>query len=533
MAWFFVYLQPYRRRPIPIRLPPMEYSDFFIKIGTKDASGYPVRFMSSLSGECSGLFVPPPPIMERWKLLSGLWRDIPAHKYPEMSSMETYGAELYNRLFQDDSKHLFQRSRETSAKEGRGLCIKIQIDPASLNPLQSLPWEALYDSSARQFLALSRYTPILRSWTITQPAKPATIGDKLDILLLLSSPLDHPPLQIEQECDNIVRGVADSPHIRTHILKHATVESLTNFLRHHQIHVVHFMGSATYHEDRGGTLIFEDEQGNTDFISGSALSEIIRDNPSLKLFFLNACDTSRVIGGKDPNPFRGVAETLVLSGVPAVLGMQFAISDRAAIAFSSVFYRRLAYGDPLQAALTEGRLAVTMTERNVEWVTPVLFTSNGAGPLLLARGPVGKQFPPSGAHLQIFLCHASEDKPQVRDLYRRLQMDGFDVWLDEVDLLGGTRWKDEIVRALRKSDVVLVCLSQYAITKRGFLQRELTIALDLLEEQPDGEIYIIPTRFEACQVPMRLEDLQYVDLFEEGGYEKLRRALLAKAQRKT
>ena len=47
---------------------------------------------------------------------------------------------------------------------------------------------------------------------------------------------------------------------------------------------------------------------------------------------------------------------------------------------------------------------------------------------------------------RIFLCHASEDKPQVRDIYQRLTaIPGFEPWLDEEDLLPGQIWAVEMV----------------------------------------------------------------------------------------
>jgi hypothetical protein len=41
------------------------------------------------------------------------------------------------------------------------------------------------------------------------------------------------------------------------------------------------------------------------------------------------------------------------------------------------------------------------------------------------------------AMARIFLCHASEDKPQVREVYQRLGALGFEPWLDEVEILPG------------------------------------------------------------------------------------------------
>jgi hypothetical protein len=45
--------------------------------------------------------------------------------------------------------------------------------------------------------------------------------------------------------------------------------------------------------------------------------------------------------------------------------------------------------------------------------------------------------------LKVFLCHASADKPAVRDLYKRLTPKGGDAWLDKEKLLLGQDWEME------------------------------------------------------------------------------------------
>src|SRR5205823_4799409 len=126
--------------------------------------------------------------------------------------------------------------------------------------------------------------------------------------------------------------------------------------------------------------------------------------------------------------------------------------------------------------------------------------------------------------IRVFLCHASGDKAQVRALHERLVADGVDPWLDEKKLLPGQEWESEIAKAVRSSDVVLVCLSRSSITKSGFVQKEIRFALDAADEKPEGTIFIIPTRFETCDVPNRLQRWQWLDLFEPGGYGHLLRA---------
>lgn len=131
--------------------------------------------------------------------------------------------------------------------------------------------------------------------------------------------------------------------------------------------------------------------------------------------------------------------------------------------------------------------------------------------------------------LSVFLCHSSGDKSQVQDLYHRLISEGIDPWFDEEKLLPGHDWDEEIKKAVRNCNIALVCLSKESVNKAGYVQKEIHYALDVADEQPENSIFIIPLRFEDCKVPNRLSRWHWVDLYEEGGYEKLMKALKHKA----
>ena len=131
--------------------------------------------------------------------------------------------------------------------------------------------------------------------------------------------------------------------------------------------------------------------------------------------------------------------------------------------------------------------------------------------------------------LKVFLCHASGDKPPVRDLYKRLTVEGVDPWLDKEKLLPGQDWRREIPKAVQEADVVVVCLSNKSITKEGYVQKEIKFALDIAEEKPEGAIFLIPARLEECPVPERLSRWQWVDLYEENGFVQLLRSLKVRA----
>jgi hypothetical protein len=110
-----------------------------------------------------------------------------------------------------------------------------------------------------------------------------------------------------------------------------------------------------------------------------------------------------------------------------------------------------------------------------------------------------------------------------------LRADGYDPWFDEESLLPGQDWKREIIKAVRASDIVIVCLSNKSITQSGYVQKEIKFALDVAEEQPEDAIFLIPLRLEDCEVPERLGRWHWVNYFEESGYDRLRRALTKRA----
>ena len=81
---------------------------------------------------------------------------------------------------------------------------------------------------------------------------------------------------------------------------------------------------------------------------------------------------------------------------------------------------------------------------------------------------------PAKRNLRVFLCHASQDKPVVRDLYQKLSAEPWiDPWLDEERLLPGQDWNLEIEKAVEASDAVIVCVKSLC-GKRGIRSKRIT-----------------------------------------------------------
>lgn len=127
--------------------------------------------------------------------------------------------------------------------------------------------------------------------------------------------------------------------------------------------------------------------------------------------------------------------------------------------------------------------------------------------------------------IKIFISYVREDYLKAEEIYENFVARGYTVWMDKKSLLPGQEWKREIERAIKTSDYFLACLSNCSVTKRGFYQKEIRYALDVLTTIPFGQIYLIPVRLEQCEVPDDLQHIQWIDLDSFDVYQKLFQAL--------
>lgn len=132
--------------------------------------------------------------------------------------------------------------------------------------------------------------------------------------------------------------------------------------------------------------------------------------------------------------------------------------------------------------------------------------------------------------LNVFISYAREDESSARRIREFLRKHGVTAWLDADDLIPGQEWETEIRRAIRDSHLVLVCLSNKSITKRGYVQKEIRLALDLADEEPHGSIFVVPLKMEECSVPEPLGKWQWLDFFKSGSKKRLLNALRIRAE---
>jgi hypothetical protein len=124
----------------------------------------------------------------------------------------------------------------------------------------------------------------------------------------------------------------------------------------------------------------------------------------------------------------------------------------------------------------------------------------------------------------LFLSYAHEDQKAVEVVAEKLYQDGFMTWLDKKDIRPGDSWKSRIKQGMDSADYVLIFLSKTSSTKKGYVQAEMKYAFEQRDLRPDGQRYIIPVLLEDFVPPDRFADIQWVDLSEADGYERLKTA---------
>jgi len=135
--------------------------------------------------------------------------------------------------------------------------------------------------------------------------------------------------------------------------------------------------------------------------------------------------------------------------------------------------------------------------------------------------------------VKVFISYAREDCSIAKRLYYELQHAGAKPWLDTEDLLPSQPWKIEVKRAIEECTYFLALLSSHSVSKRGFVQSELKQALEILDEFPESDVFIIPVRVDECSPShRRLRALHWVDLFPsfEDGLRKIKTVVFGKLE---
>ncbi len=357
------------------------YKDFELSIEKRAGQRYHAKVLRSLCGEPDIDFKLPFSKLELENFIlkiGGARGGIRRISSPEMEIVREFGAKLFETIFAGDIRTCLISSENEAKSGGNGLRVKLRLESPELI---NIPWEFLYDKSQGRFLALFEKTPIVRYIDVLSRVEPLKIKPPLAILVMISSPGDLPPLDVAREKANLekaIQGLLSDGLVQITWMQRATLPALADHLMRKEYHIFHFIGHGGFDEkNQDGILAMEDEIQRSYLVSGERLAVLLGNQASLRMAILNSCEGGRT-SSKDP--FAGVATTLVRTGsVSAVVAMQMAITDQAAITFANGLYNALSMGRPVDAAVTQARLAIFADSNDVEWGTPVLYMRSTDG----------------------------------------------------------------------------------------------------------------------------------------------------------
>jgi hypothetical protein len=421
----------------------VEVRDFRVEIGPGGPLDYEVSLRTPDGGEATTSIRLPVPAHELEELAASIPFAVVASAATVRRSISTdeqpvrrLGRMLYDALLADGGIGMLAACRNQADRDGTQLRIVLQIRAPELD---RLPWEFLFDSRAGEYVCLS--TPLIRHPQVMAAVRPLQVTAPLRILCMTASPKDQRTLAIaaeEQRLRDTLRSLEQTGRVELGWVEGQTWRALRHAMRQGQWHVFHFIGHGGFDAaTQQGTIALADEDNNTYHLGADDLAMLLHGHPSLRLVLLNACDTGRA---NSSDPFSSVAGALIRSGVPAVLAMQYSITDRAALELGRTFYECLAEQCPVDLSVMHARQAVRLeVPGSLEWGTPVLYMRSADGGLFqftdtAAVRPVEPQLPTAEA----VTAGPGEDGPEGED------EESAELYTAALSALYTERWDDAI-----------------------------------------------------------------------------------------
>ena len=350
------------------------YDEFSIRIQPGGDGRYQVVAGAPDGSTASGTFALPftETELDNFVLRVGRQRmTVRGYRSAQMEEAKRFGARLFEALIVDDVRDVFRAARGAAESNRRGLRVTLYL--TDVPELMGVPWEYLYEQP--RFLAQSIYSPVVRSLDLTEVRAPHPVTLPLNVLGMVSRPRGFGALDVAREKEKLATALTplcERGMVTLDWLELGTLRQLDEAIgRAGEVHVFHYIGHGAYDTRAdGGILVLENDHGEPHEVSGEELGSLLQDERSLRLAVLNSCEGAR---SSHVDPFSGVASSLVQYGIPAVIGMQFEITDEAAISFATRLYTSLAGGYPVDAALAQSRRSIFAAGNDIEFGTPVLF----------------------------------------------------------------------------------------------------------------------------------------------------------------
>lgn len=250
----------------------------------------------------------------------------------------------------------------------KGIRVRLSIENQALI---QVPWELARYPQTGDYLAvssniiLSRYIHRRGRLGLARDFQPLT---NLGILIAEPDSLNKVNAQYELK---ELKKIENNPMNIIEIIP-GTSENLREVVAKHSICILHYIGHGGFSDDEG-YLVLESGNKEYDKYSSDRVANILNlAENKIKIVILNSCKGAE---SSSYTNFSGVATRLIQKNVPAVVAMQYNITNQSAIIFSKVFYQAITNGFPIEYSVQKGRQAIfnDIGDIRKDFITPCLF----------------------------------------------------------------------------------------------------------------------------------------------------------------
>ncbi len=299
---------------------------------------------------------------------------------------EQLGQRLFEAIFEPT---LAQHFRDT-LRDRENLRIELDVDEQNMPKVAALPWEFLYipQTEKHQFerMGTSPKIAMYRYRSLWYAAKSQSVDGPLRILFVVSDPkLDEDGKKLgEVAYEEVLKKLIDLTKQypeRIELLEpvlHATIEQLRTTLEKQKPQVLHFIGHGQMRPDEQGheygALALCGTANCVDWRRDKDIAALF-DHHKPGLIVFQTCESGKLSSGQ---AFAGIASQLMHRNIPAIIAMQYKISNNAAVTFAQEFYELWLVKDaPVDVAVQKARYLLRETFKDCcEYAIPIVFRQN-------------------------------------------------------------------------------------------------------------------------------------------------------------
>ncbi len=305
------------------------------------------------------------------------------------------------------------------------------------------------------------------------------------ILLLSANPTNTSKLRLDGEVREIEAGLERAKHRDEFeiISKWAVrVDDLRRALLDHEPQIVHFSGHGLGNQG----LALENDSGQMQLVSASALTSLFKLFPKIECVVLNAC-------------YSEVQAEAIHQHIDYVIGMSKEIGDNAAKKFAVGFYDALGAGRTIEDGFEFGCTSIDL-ESIPESSTPVLKSRKSRKEIAITQDsqPGKRIFKPdiqTSNTAKVFISYRSKDPDLslAQQFYEAIQAAGHEAFMAGESIRLGENWPERINKEFERCDYFLLLLSETSATSE-MVTEEVRKAKQLQDLRPEHKPVILPIR---------------------------------------